>query len=316
MFKEFEYLENADLKNWSTIKIGGLARYIVFPKNPSELTEIVKICRKNKQKYYIFGNGSNILFDDAGFDGVLINLKYFNEIELGELEEKERDDCCSCTENKCNKCLPYNKNCIVKIGAGIKLFVLNQKLKKMGLSGLEWSYGIPATLGGLVAMNGGCFGNEIFDFVEKVLVLDGQKSKILKKEDISFNYRFCSLKDRYIILAVWLRLQKDEPIEIEKRMMNFFERKKFLQPCDYPSLGSVFKQIRNVDEIVYPAKLIDNMGMKGVKIGKAQVSQKHAGFIINLGGATSADFLALVVLIQEKLRGVGVEAKPEIVILR
>ncbi len=315
MFKGFEYLENADLKNWSTIKIGGIASYIVFPKNQSELAQILKICQKNKQKYYILGNGSNVLFD-AGFNGVLINLKYFNEIEFDDVRKDKSDNGCSCYENKDDKSLIYNEECLVKIGAGVKLFALNQKLKKIGLSGLEWSYGIPATLGGLVAMNGGCFGHEISEFIEKVLVFDGQKAIVLKKDDMSFDYRFCSLKDRYIILAIWLRLQKDESDKIEKRMLNFFERKKLSQPCDYPSLGSVFKQIRNADEIVYPAKLIDNMGLKGVKIGKAQISQKHAGFIINLGGATSADFLALVGLIQEKLREVGVEANPEIIILR
>ncbi len=291
MFNNFDFIKNADLKNFSTIKIGGKAKYIVFPKNHLELAEIFRICKKNGLKSYILGNGSNILFDDEGFDGVLIHLKHFQKLKRISTD-------------------------LVFVGAGMNLFLLNQKVKKLGLSGLEWSYGIPATLGGLIAMNGGCFGHEICEFVESVLVFDGQKLKILNKNEIKFSYRHSSLKDRVVILGARLKLAQKGSEEIESEMQRCFERKKTAQPCEFPSLGSVFKQIRTEDEVVYPAKLIDNMGLKGVKIGRAQISQKHAGFIVNLGGATSADFLNIAMLVEQKLAEIGVQAKREIIYLR
>lgn len=291
MFKNFDFIENADLKNWSTVKIGGEAKYFVFPKNHLELLEILKIAKENNLKTFILGNGSNVLFEDKGFDGAIINLKHFNKVKVvGENE--------------------------VFVGAGINLFVLNQKLKNLGMSGLEWSYGIPATLGGLIVMNGGCFGHEICEFVKSVLVIEGSKLKVLKVEEIEFSYRYSSLKDWCIVLGAVLQLQKKDSLVIEQDMKIFLEKKRSTQPCEFPSLGSVFKQIRKNDEIIYPAKLIDNMGMKGVKIGGAEISQKHAGFIVNKGGATSADYLALVELIEQKLAAVGVNLKREIVILR
>lgn len=291
MFKGIEFIEDVDLKRWSTVKIGGFAKYIVFPKNHLEIEKIIKICKKNNKKYYILGNGSNILFDDAGFDGVLINLKYFQKIKV-------------CATQK------------VYVGAGVKLFSLNLKLKDFGFSGLEWSYGIPATLGGLIVMNGGSFGHEICEFVDRVLVFDGKKLKVLKREEIDFAYRHSSLLGQYIVLGAWLKLEKESSCEIGKRLDNFFERKKASQPYELPSLGSVFKQIHNGEEIIYPAKMIDKMGLKGVTIGRAQISEKHAGFIVNVGNATSEDFLKLVNLVEKEFFKLGLHVDREIIYLR
>ena len=155
MFKEFDVKQNELLSKYSTVKIGGLAEYVIFPKNYLEIKKIIKICKKNNKKYYILGNGSNILFDDSGFEGVLLNLKHFNKVKILNLQNN------------------LDENQKVFVGAGINLFALNQKLKSLGLSGLEWSYGIPATLGGLILMNGGSFEHEICEFIEKVFVFDG-----------------------------------------------------------------------------------------------------------------------------------------------
>lgn len=288
MFEEFECKEKIKLCNFSTVKIGGEADYIIFPKNVLELQKILKIIKKNHLKYFILGNGSNILFSDRGYRGVLISLKHFNRI------------------SRYGTC--------VRVGAGCNLFALNLKLKEFGLSGLEWSYGIPASLGGLLRMNGGSFGHEICEFVEEVVVLDDGKVKRLKREEIEFYYRYSSLQ-KYIILSAKLRFFPEKSEEIAKNMQISLEKKKNSQPMEAASLGSVFKLIHG-KETVYPAKIIDNMGLKGVKIGGAEVSTKHAGFIINKGNATSADFVALIELLEEKLKSVGVFAEREIIILQ
>ena len=229
--------------------------------------------------------------NDNGFDGVIVSLKNFNKIKrIGETK--------------------------VCVGAGVNLFTLNQRLKKFSLGGLEWSYGIPATIGGFLAMNGGCFEHEICDYVEKILVFENNKLKTYKKEEVDFSYRHCGLRGRAVILAVWINLQKESSEKIEKNMNENITKKRLSQPCEYPSLGSVYKRIFVDDKIVYPAKLIDKLGLKGVKIGRAQISEKHAGFIVNLGGATSADFVSLMKLIEEKIKGIGVCLKSEIIILR
>ena len=289
MFEEFEFLKDADLSNFSTMKTGGKARYIVFPKNVKELIKILRIIKKNKLKFYVIGNGSNILFRDEGYDGVLISLKHFNKIEIDDV--------------------------YANVGAGTNLFYLNQFLQKNGLSGLEWSYGIPATLGGLIANNGGCFGHEICEFVEEVIVLQKMKAFVLSKDEIDFSYRFSSLKDNFIILCAKLKLKKEDPEIIKNNMINFLEKKRKLQPCEFPSLGSIFKRRIVGEEILYPAKLIDNLGLKGVKIGGAEISTKHAGFIINVGGAKSQDVVDLIEFIEKKLAEIGVNTEKEIIIL-
>lgn len=289
MFKNIDFIENCNLSNFSTMKTGGVGKYIVFPKNVKELQEILKIIEKKQLKMLIIGNGSNILFDDTGFDGVLISLKHFDEIEKIE----------------------GNK---VWIGAGINLFLLNNKLKNLCMSGMEWSFGIPATLGGLVVGNGGCFGHEIGNFVEEVVVLQNLTVKTLKKQDLMFEYRNSNLRD-YAVLKVLLKLKPSSSEEVQEKMNYFLNMKRNAQPCDLPSLGSVFKLVVG-KEIVYPAKLIDNLGLKGVRIGGAEVSTKHAGFIVNRGGATSHDVLNLVKFLEGKLAEIGVFPEREIVVLQ
>ena len=292
MFSEFECIENADLKEFSTIKIGGIARWIVFPKNHIELKKILQICEKNTLKLKILGNGSNILFADAGFDGVLVNLKYFNKITI---LEKLQDEC------------------ILQVGAGINLFALNIRLGMLGLSGLEFSYGIPASLGGFIYMNGGCFGHEVCEVISSVLVMDYDGNlKVIEKDECGFDYRASKL-EKYIILGAKLRLKREKSELILKNMRFFLEKKRNSQPCDMPSLGSVFKIVKS-NPPIYPAKIIDNLGLKGVKIGMAEVSTKHAGFIVNLGGAKASDVIALIEFLEEKLKGVGVVVEREIVL--
>ena len=303
MFENIEKLENASLKNFSTMRVGGKAKVIVFPKNHLQLLEIIETCTAYNLKWMILGNGSNILFLDEGFDGVLINLKHFNQIYV-----------CKNYVEKSQETEVEIEHASVWAGAGCNMFVLNQSLAKLGIGGLEWSYGIPATLGGMLYMNGGCFNHEIGQFVEEVLVLDGKWLKRLKKSELKFEYRHSNLQ-KYIILGAKLLLYSQNSEEIAQNMQFYLNKKKESQPCEYPSLGSIFKRIEG-QQTIYPAKVIDELGLKGQKIGGAEVSTKHAGFIVNTGGATAADVLALIDLLQSKMAERGIKANPEIVVCK
>ena len=192
MFENIIKKENELLANYSTIKIGGKARYIVFPKNVLEIKSVLKEAKENNLKYFILGNGSNTLFDDEGFDGVVVCLK--NCIRM-------------------QKKLNY-----IYVDAGVNLFSLNIFLAKSNLGGLEWSYGIPGTIGGLVYMNGGSFGHEIGEFVEELLVLTKDlRLKRLKKEDLCFKYRSSNLQN-FIILKIKLKLLYEKSASVFKKM--------------------------------------------------------------------------------------------------
>ena len=287
MFNNFELIKNADLSKFSTIKIGGRAKYMLFPKDEKELKQILKVAKQNDIKTQTIGNGSNVLFDDKGFDGAILHLKHFDKIEL------RGED--------------------VIVGAGVNLYGLNFRLKDYGLSGLEWSFGIPASIGGFVFMNGGCFCREICELVDEIKVLKEGRVLTLKRKQIEFGYRESNIDG--IILQIRLKLKKDDPKSIEKRMFEFLRKKRESQPCDEPSLGSVFKRVDSKNGKVFPAKMIDTLGLKGVKIGRAEISTKHAGFIVNLGGATSQDVKDLIALIEKEFEKYGVFVEKEIKIL-
>ncbi len=289
IFAKIECKKDELLANYSTMKVGGRAKCIVFPKNFVELKKVFEEIEKCGLRHFVLGNGSNVLFDDEGFDGVIVSLKHFQKVQ---------------------KCGVF-----VTFGAGINLFLMNNTLAKMGLSGLEWSYGIPGTLGGLLFMNGGSFGHEICEFVEEVVVFENGRLKRLRKPQLKFAYRKSNLSGS-VILSAKLRLKQDDSEFIMKRMKENLQKKREMQPCEFPSLGSVFKQVPCGTEVVYPAKLIDNLGLKGVKIGGAEISQKHAGFIINVGGATAKDILALIDFVDQKLQKMGVFAQKEIIFLK
>jgi UDP-N-acetylmuramate dehydrogenase len=239
---------------------------MLFPKDEFEFARAIEISRKLGLKTFILGCGSNTLFDEDFFDGVVITTNKMNSVKnLGDA--------------------------IVEVGAGTNLFFLNQKLAQFGLGGLEWSYGIPASFGGFVYMNGGAFGSEIKNFIKSVAVLDNGKIHTLEKQDLHFSYRNSALGER-IVLSAKLQLFDDKQSKIEENMQNFLEKKKSLQPYDMPSLGSVYKRIFR-DNVVYPAKLIDSLALKGVKIGGVEISPKHAGFFVNCDGGTWQDYAKL-----------------------
>lgn len=268
MFKNIEKKINADLKNYCTFKIGGRGT-VLFPKNQFEVKRIANDCKKNHLDFFILGNGSNVLFPDDDFKKIIIDLRKLNNIKIA----KQRT---------------------VIAEAGVRLFAFNRFLEQNGFAGFEWSYGIPATIGGLTYMNGGAFGEEVSNYIKKVKVLKNGKISWINRKKIDFSYRKSNILG--IILAVEFKFKNADSKIIEKQQKEFLEIRKKTQPYDKFSAGSVFK--RTDDKI--PAIMIDKAGLKGVKIGGAEISTKHAGFIVNNGDATSKDVKDLIELTRKK----------------
>jgi UDP-N-acetylmuramate dehydrogenase len=281
---------NEDLKDHCSFNIGGMAKYFVIVNNQKTLKEIIGVAKK----YFILGAGTNILFKDKKHNETFIKLgKQFNKIKIKKI---------------------FNNEVSVEAGAGTNLFALNAFLKKNEIGGLEWSYGIPGSVGGATIMNAGAFGSEFGEFVKEVKIL--KNNKIFWTKTFSFLYRDSSFKNSdIIILGVRLKLQKQDFKEIEEKQKFFLNKRKENQPYGENSAGSVFKRIITDTEIYYPAKIIDNLGLKGVKIGKAEISKKHSGFIINCGNAKAKDVLSLIKLIKKKVKKqTGLDLKEEIII--
>ena len=264
---------NVPLCRVTTMRVGGDAHFFIEPKSVLELIKTIKYCKKNKIKYYILGNGSNVIFSDDGYDGMVICTKKLNQIKI-------------------------RKN-IVICQCGVNLFVLNKTLIKNALSGMEFSFGIPGTIGGAVCMNAGAYGSEMKDVVQKVVFFDGKKIKILKNKKLNFSYRNSIFKNsNYIILKVYLKLTKNNEKTVEEKCMQNFKKRQISQPLEFFNSGSIFKKSNGVGA----GKIIDELGLKGLKVGGAEVSSVHANFIINRGNATSNDIKNLVEQIKDTVK--------------
>ena len=267
----------------TTIKVGGRVDWVCYPENSKELINTVKLCAKHKIKSIILGNGSNVLAKDTPFNGVVISTKRLNHISL----------------------LNGGK---IKVGAGAMLSKVCAFCEKNNLTGIEKLCGIPGTIGGAVVMNAGAFGCEIGNMVESVCVLDMEMLTTITKSQLFFDYRASTFtnKQNCVILNVVLQLTKSTFIP---NSLYYVLLKKQTQNVGYPSAGSVFK--RNGD--IIPAKLIEDCGLKGLGIGGAMVSNVHAGYIVNTGGATYHDILRLIKLVKKRVRErFGVELELEI----
>ncbi len=281
----FEFLTDVNLKDFCTFRIGGSAKFLFIAKDTSSLLEVCKFAKRHNIKYKVIGLGANLLFDDLGFNGLIIVNK-FNEIL-------------------------FRKN-FVYVSSGVNVTNLIMKCYMRSLCGFEHLAGIPSTVGGAVVNSLGAFETNFSDFVEWVECY--HKSDLAKKlrlghDHCKFGYRTSLFKSsEYIITKVKLKLFKDDKTLILKRIKETIENKKSTQPLDKYSAGSVFKRGN-----IIPAKMIDELGLKGTKIGGAEISTKHAGFIINSNSATAEDVKRLITLIQEKVKSATNEdLEPEI----
>lgn len=288
-------LYNEPMKKYTTFKVGGPAECLIKISSKKDLKEILKFANENNIQITVLGNGSNVLVQDKGIKGITLIIK----IEKIEIENQAENLNNNKGKNKEENSGNNNAKVKIKLGAGEKIAKVGIKFSKEGLTGFEEISGIPGTIGGAVRMNAGANGREMKDVIKTVKCLDYYgNEKTFANEEMNFGYRTSILKtEKYIATEVEIELDKGNSEEIKEKMDMYKEKRKNSQPLEYPSAGSTFK--RGEDFIT--AKLIDEAGLKGTKVGDAEVSTKHAGFIINKGNATASDILELVQIIKNKI---------------
>lgn len=279
------------LKSHTTFKIGGNCIALIEPREVSDIVETIKICRENSIKFFVIGNGSNLLVPDEGYNGVIIKLKgEFSTIQVeGEY---------------------------LIVNSGAKLSEVYTVAYENSLTGFEFASGIPGTIGGAIYMNAGAYGGEMKDIVESVQVLDLDNFELreLKNEELEFSYRKSIIQRKnYIVTTIKLKLQKGNKEEINAVYEDLRERRNSKQPLNFGSAGSTFKR----PEGHFASKLIEDAGLKGYHINDAWVSEKHSGFIVNKGNASFKEVMELIEYVQKVVfEKFGVKLETEVRILK
>lgn len=266
---------DASLAKYTTYRTGGIAKLLVYPKNLEKLVELMEIIQRENIKYFILGNGSNVLFSDQIYDGIIIKLDNFEECEF--------------------------TNHLVRVGAGYSLIKLSMEAAKRGLAGLEFAAGIPGTIGGAVFMNAGAYNADMKSIVKEVTVLTPDLKVItLTGSEMEFAYRESFLQHNrgYICLEVVLKLKHGNKELLEEVIKDRKLKRKRTQPLEFPSAGSVFRN----PEGMFAGQLIEKLDLKGYQVGGAKISEKHANFIINVGGATASDIKKIIDMVKEKVK--------------
>ena len=286
---DLEMTAEEPMSRHTSFRIGGPARRMAFPKRPEQVVLLVDFARQCGARPLVIGNGTNLLCPDRGLDRLVIDLS----AGLTELEEGQESG-------------------TIRAACGVSLARLASFACDLGLTGLEFAHGIPGTLGGALAMNAGAYGGEMCQVVERVHVLFPDEGiRLLTGEEMDFRYRGSLLTDRpdAVALDAVVRLAPGDKESIRAQMRELMGRRKASQPLEYPSAGSTFKRPMGH----FAGTLIDQCGLKGLTVGGAQVSEKHAGFVINRGGATCADVLALMEQVRRRvLDATGVTLEPEV----
>jgi len=277
------------MKEHTSMRVGGKAAVLVLPSCAEEIGEVVKALKEDDVPHAVMGNGTNLIVSDNGYSGVIIKLAdNFSAISVAEDE--------------------------IIAQAGASLAAVSNAAWKAGLTGLEFASGIPGTIGGAVAMNAGAYDGEMKDVVIQTTCLDENSEIVhLNGEQHEFGYRKSAVqKNRLLVLETAMKLHKGDPEKIKEKMQCLNARRRERQPLNLPSAGSIFK--RPPDH--FAGKLIEEAGLRGYRIGGAQVSDKHCGFIVNTGDATAADIIALIQLVKEKVfQNSGVMLEEEVKVL-
>lgn len=277
--------ENVSLSNYTTYKVGGTAKVLVYPKNIEKLILLLKELKSSNVKHKVLGFGSNLIFSDDVYDGVIIKLDSFDDLKIDDT--------------------------VITVGAGYSLVKLSYACLKEGLTGLEFASGIPGTIGGAVFMNAGAYKSDMASVVSEVKVLTPNlEIKTLYNQDLDYKYRSSYLKHNpdYISLEVKIVLRHGDKKEIKDLMERRRQKRLMMQPLEYPSAGSVF---RNPDND-FAGRLIEECNLKGYSIGGAKVSEKHANFIINYNKAKASDVKDLIYYVHDKVKEeTGVDLKIE-----
>ena len=287
--QQLPFAQGEPLAPHTTFKIGGPATFWCTPRDAEQLRRTLQLCRENGVRVYLLGNGSNTLFDDAGFDGAVIDMRGLSGMENSSLDTDAVR---------------------ITAGAGQTLGRLCSKAQALGLTGLEFACGIPGTVGGAVYMNAGAYGNELKDVLESVTFLDSDlQLRTLPAADLAMGYRTSIFEQNpdWCILSATVVLHRGDGAAVLARMQELLGKRREKQPLEWPSAGSTFKRPQGA----FAGKLIEDCGLRGFTVGGAQISEKHCGFVINRGGATCADVVALT----EQVRQI-VEARTGFVLER
>ena len=263
------------MKNYTTYRVGGPAKMLIIPNSLTDLKKLMSYIYKNKLKYKIIGNGSNLIFNDAGYDGIIIKLSRFDKFEQfgGEFV----------------------------IGAGYSTIKASMRVSKEGYTGFEFATGIPGTIGGAIFMNAGAYNSDMGYITKSIKVLTPNLEVVtMYNHELDFHYRtsFLQTHPNYICLEATIVLKKGKKEAIMELIEERRKRRLLSQPLEYPSAGSVFRNPTGD----YAGRLVESIDMKGKGIGDALVSDKHANFIVNTGNATSEDVKKLITLAQTKVK--------------
>ena len=283
--------KNEMLSDHISFKVGGPCPLLIEPKNENQLKDIITEIRKENIPFAVLGNGTNILVSDGGIDKVIVKIG--DEMTRLSLEGED----------------------VISCSAGTKVVTLCKFALEKSLSGLEFAYGIPGTCGGAVFMNAGAYGGEVKDVLSEITYLTPDSElKTMSAEEAELSYRHSVFKENgCIVVSAKFKLKKAPKEEIKNAMTDFLSRRKDKQPLEYPSAGSTFKR----PEGYYAGALIEQCGLKGKTVGGAQISEKHAGFLINKNNATAKDITDLITLTRETVKKeTGVTLEPEVIILR
>ncbi|GGA29824.1 UDP-N-acetylenolpyruvoylglucosamine reductase 2 [Paenibacillus physcomitrellae] len=279
---------NEPLRNHTFIRLGGEADILVQPTTNEEIQTVIDIARRNNVPLTILGKGSNTIIKDKGIRGITLSLSHFNQIEV--------------------------KGCEIKAQSGADIIAVSRAALDHTLTGLEFACGIPGSVGGALYMNAGAYGGQVSDVLQSAHVLTrGGELLNLSGEEMELGYRKSIFRsDRYIILDAVFRLEEGDQASISAKMNELTLARESKQPLEYPSCGSVFKR----PEGHFAGKLIQDCQLQGTRIGGAEVSTKHAGFIVNVDNATAQDYLDLIEHIQQKVREkFDVELETEVITL-
>lgn len=279
---------NEPMKRHTSFRAGGNAAWFAIPETVEELKAVLSACEKAGSPWYVIGNGSNLLVSDRGFAGVIISTERFDRLDVHGTG--------------------------ITAGAGVMLSRMANTAYKAGLTGLEFAAGIPGSVGGACVMNAGAYGSEMKNVLKRVTVLTPEgEVKVLPAEELELGYRTSVIpKQGLLVLEAEVSLAEGSMEEIRAMMDDLAFRRKDKQPLEFPSAGSTFKR----PEGYFAGKLIEDCGLKGFSVGGAQVSEKHAGFVINTGGATAADIYRLCKTVEKKVRdSFGVSLEMEVKLL-
>lgn len=291
--KKLVYAKAKPLSSLSNFKIGGIADFVVWPLDEDSLCTLLSTLKEMNMRYEVFGNCSNVLFADEGYRGCIVLMDRLKGIESFEDE---------------------NGNVYITAGAGVSLNSLASYALQNSLTGLEFVYGIPGSVGGAVYMNAGAYEHSVSEAIVKSTYVDKDANRgVIEANDHAFGYRrSVYMKNSAIVTSATFKLQKSDPAIIKATMDDLMSRRREKQPLEYPSAGSVFKRYPGY----FTAKLIDDAGLKGYSVGGAQVSTKHAGFIINKDNATANDVKQLIDVIKTKIHSIyGIDIECEIIIM-